>query len=392
MTLPIILRQTAAIFVDAYRELNAKRLFWITVILSAVLMLAFAFVGIEGRHLTFAGMALPDLPIDPQSLYKYLFLTIIVGMWLTFGASILALISVASIFPDFLAGGSVDLYLSRPISRLRLFVTKYLACLGFVALQLLVFAVVAYLVLGLRGGIWRPRVFLAIPILLAFFSYLFAFCVLVGVWTRSTLAALMFTVLAWFVIWGAQQAEIGTFQWYLMVDDEVASKERIIARHDAHIASLSRPVEGATTRTAPIIVESQIAARDATQAEREELLVSLRRADMFHDMAYWLVTFLPKTTATTNLLSTQLLTDDDVQALTELFSGGPREGGPRGGGGGGGPNSTQFAERRDRRERVEIQTQREYRERSLGWILGTSLAFEAVVVGLAAWTFCRRDY
>jgi hypothetical protein len=30
--------------------------------------------------------------------------------------------------------------------------------------------------------------------------------------------------------------------------------------------------------------------------------------------------------------------------------------------------------------------------RSVRWVLGTSLAFEAVVLGLGAWVFCRRDY
>jgi hypothetical protein len=30
--------------------------------------------------------------------------------------------------------------------------------------------------------------------------------------------------------------------------------------------------------------------------------------------------------------------------------------------------------------------------RSLGWVLGTSLAFEGVVLMTAAWIFCRRDY
>ncbi|MBY0263156.1 MAG: hypothetical protein K2Q20_12480 [Phycisphaerales bacterium] len=30
--------------------------------------------------------------------------------------------------------------------------------------------------------------------------------------------------------------------------------------------------------------------------------------------------------------------------------------------------------------------------RSLGWVLGTSLIFEAFVLGLAAWIFCRRDF
>jgi hypothetical protein len=32
------------------------------------------------------------------------------------------------------------------------------------------------------------------------------------------------------------------------------------------------------------------------------------------------------------------------------------------------------------------------RGNSTGWVIGTSLAFEAAVLGLACWVFCRRDY
>jgi hypothetical protein len=31
-------------------------------------------------------------------------------------------------------------------------------------------------------------------------------------------------------------------------------------------------------------------------------------------------------------------------------------------------------------------------QRTATWTLGTSIGFEAVVLSLAAWLFCRRDY
>jgi hypothetical protein len=30
--------------------------------------------------------------------------------------------------------------------------------------------------------------------------------------------------------------------------------------------------------------------------------------------------------------------------------------------------------------------------RTVAWIIGTSVAFEVVVLTLAVWIFCRRDY
>jgi hypothetical protein len=37
-------------------------------------------------------------------------------------------------------------------------------------------------------------------------------------------------------------------------------------------------------------------------------------------------------------------------------------------------------------------TVEDLRSRSPWWIVGTSLAFEVVIVGWAMWIFCRRDY
>ena len=44
--------QTWALFVDAYRELNSKRLFWITMTLSALVVAVFGMFGINERGLT----------------------------------------------------------------------------------------------------------------------------------------------------------------------------------------------------------------------------------------------------------------------------------------------------------------------------------------------------
>ena len=42
---------------------------------------------------------------------------------------------------------------------------------------------------------WRPSLFLASPYVALLFSYVYAVCVLLGIWTRSTIAALMLAIL-----------------------------------------------------------------------------------------------------------------------------------------------------------------------------------------------------
>ena len=43
----MILTQTKAIFLDAYRELNAKTLFWLTLALNFLVVVLFASLGIN---------------------------------------------------------------------------------------------------------------------------------------------------------------------------------------------------------------------------------------------------------------------------------------------------------------------------------------------------------
>ncbi|HHN78003.1 MAG TPA: hypothetical protein ENK11_04930, partial [Phycisphaerales bacterium] len=96
----MILRQTAALLVDAYRELNAKKLFWITMVLSCVIVLVMACLGIGKRGVTFLGWDLSFIPITsdtlkPNVFYKVLFSNLGIGVWLSWAATILALISTA---------------------------------------------------------------------------------------------------------------------------------------------------------------------------------------------------------------------------------------------------------------------------------------------------------
>ena len=123
---------------------------------------------------------------------------------------ILAVISTAAIVPDFVSGGAVELALSKPIGRVRLFLTKYFMGLLFVTLQVGVFSLASFLVIGLRGGAWEPRLFMAIPIVVGVFSFLFCVSALVGLLTRSTIAALLLTLLFWIFLFILNAADSST--------------------------------------------------------------------------------------------------------------------------------------------------------------------------------------
>jgi ABC-type transport system involved in multi-copper enzyme maturation permease subunit len=114
---------------------------------------------------------------------------------------LLSIIATAFFVPNMLRKGSVDLLLSKPISRVRLLVFKYLGGLTFVFLNASVIIVSVWIIVSLRSGIWAWGFLLTIPLLTFFFAILYAVSVLIGVWTRSTVVSILLTCVAWFVIW-----------------------------------------------------------------------------------------------------------------------------------------------------------------------------------------------
>jgi ABC-type transport system involved in multi-copper enzyme maturation permease subunit len=360
--------QIVAIFLDAYRELNARRMFWITLVISALVVAVLLMVGLTENHeLKFMFWDLP-IPIPPEmtlgDLLKATYVSIGVNFWLTWAAAILALISTASIFPDFVSSGAIDLVLAKPISRLKLFFLKYLSGLLFVALQVGAFSVAAFVLIGLRAGEWEPGLFIAVPIVVVFFSYLFCVCALIGIQTRSTIAALLLTVLFWLLLFGVNSA------------DKIVSMP--YTANQVYVEKLQQRLEAQRHRSNPdakTIGVLELKLKDAEQA------YSTWRK--WYRMIVGVKTALPKTEETIKLLERSLMDSADLPEgpedeqsqrammpfmTSDMYAAGVRA--------------------EDIYERIE----QVYRARSLVWVVGTSLAFEAAVLAIASVLFLRRDY
>lgn len=365
--------QTLALFHDAYRELNSKRMFWVVMILSVVVVGAFAAVGLNERGISILIWTIPiDVlntnVISPELFYKLMFTTLGIKIWLTWVATVLALVSTAGIFPDFVSGGSISLLLSKPISRWRLFLTKYLTGLLFVALQVGLFSAASFIVIGLRAGAWEPSLFLAIPIVVCFFSYLYCVCAVIGLLTRSTLASLLLTILFWFFAFIIGSAETTVHIGRL-------SSEYAVRGYKSEIEALeARPEQNDRVQRQIERYRSELA--DAQSADGKWIIA--------HRILWGVKTALPKTSDTIELLNRYLVSDEELQQLA----------------GAEGENSDteemarMFVSSSAPIDLAAFQEEIDYltRERPLWWIVGTSLGFQVVVLGIGGLVFARRDY
>ncbi|MEM9066366.1 MAG: hypothetical protein AAGB51_12845 [Planctomycetota bacterium] len=391
----LLLRQTAAVFVDAYRELNAKKLFWITLALSGLIVLVFAGVGFDDDGVSFLIWDLGFIPIaadvlSPEIFYKIIFTTFGIGIWLTWIATVLALVSTAQMVPDFVASGTVELWLVRPMSRVRLLATKYLAGLLFVAMQVLAFSGASFFVIGFRGGAWEPGIFLAVPIVVLFFSYLFCIQTLAGLITKSTIASLLTTLLFWFALFLLNTTDIALLQFKLVPEvrqeviqariDRQEENTLVLIRSDWREAGVEDwetrvPTQDEYDEKNPLIAPNR--------EELEELLATPNTVAVWHTGIFIAKSLLPKTSETIELLNRNLLSSNELEQLAETFrddeESDAREPAPNW-------SDQQIMEESSRRSQIEI------RNRSIWWVAGTSVGFEIFVLMLALVIFARRDF
>lgn len=115
---------------------------------------------------------------------------------------LLALIWTAAFLPTFLDPSAVTVLLAKPVPRWSLLMGKVIGVLVFVAFQALVFVGGTWIALALRTGVWDPTYLWCIPVLVLHFAVFFSFSCMLAVWTRSTIVAVVGSLLFWAVCWG----------------------------------------------------------------------------------------------------------------------------------------------------------------------------------------------
>lgn len=369
--------QTFALLLDAYRLLNARKIFWITLVLSLLVVSSFALVGIhdDGISIAWWDLEIPELNtgdagIGKALFYKMMFTTLGINIWLAWVATILGLITTASIFPEFVTAGSIDVVLSKPIGRFRLFMTKYITGLLFVVLQVTVFTGASFLVIGLRGGVWEPGLFIAIPLVVLFFSYLFSVCAVLGVITRSTIASLLLTMLFWFMLWIVQSAERSLMFFDMMVQQRVTAYEDAVERTQQRLETIEDPDD----KERWSFLHETLEKRETSLAEAESTSSNLVT---WHNGLLGVMTLLPKTGETIELLERWTIDLAELPGMPEENSR---------------PMIDDDEHFRMDEDKLGRDMQDALRSRSPWWILGTSFIFELVILSIGAWKFQRRDF
>ncbi len=204
-----------ALLVDSFRESRDRKIFWVMLILSVVGAGAMACVAFEpGKINLLFGMWEYDVArfTGPGGVLRSDLITTLVVEWLMdtllgWIGVLLAIIATAGFIPAMMERGAIEVLVSKPIARWRLFLSKYLSAMVFILIQAAVFVLLTFLVAGLCWRTWLPAYLLAIPLVVALYSYVYCVAVLVAVFSRSTIAAVLVTLGAWVAFAGVQNLD-----------------------------------------------------------------------------------------------------------------------------------------------------------------------------------------
>lgn len=340
------MRETLTILADSLKLLRARKLFWIVMGISLFIGLLYASIGFyeSGMSIGF-GAYKQENPIvvkgseEAKVFYLLVFTSFITPYWLGFLAVLLALLTSCSVFPELMREGSIETIVSKPVSRWKIFLVKYLGMLGFMAIPLALFCLIVFLALGIRVGVWKPEVFYAVPVLTFVYSIVYSMAVFVGVLTRSTLFALLSAAL----LWGScYLVHAGEWWAYMFI-----------------------------FQTAELGVETDFETGQTTQHDGP--VEPSEGGVKFYEF-YRKVTWpLPKPRKVTLTLDRLIVFNDELgplagKSLLGLLSGG-------------GETEVGMAAQKAMRERY-----------SLSEVLIPSVLFQVVVLGFAGWKFSRRDF
>ncbi|MGC6426176.1 MAG: hypothetical protein ACON5H_04165 [Akkermansiaceae bacterium] len=352
-----------SILCDSYRMLKSKVIFWITLGLSGLVAILFLGLGFNESGVTYFGGLMVEEEIlakgtiGAEMVYKFFFSRFVVGGWLSWATLILALISCASIYPQMMEEGSAGMLLTKRPGRWLVFLAKFVGGLLFMIVQVGLFVTIVFFAMRWRLGTWNPEIFWFIPATVMAFAFLYSFSVLIAVWTRSVLVAILLPLLLWLLSFGIETFETVIYDSILKQEDlieEVGETAELTKRleKDRALHQKMKLAYAFFPKVTPVIAE----ARKAQEIRSDE---------------------------TGLIFQTEIGEPEERSADEELTEGEMRE------------RELEAAMEKGFLEGLEEELEKaekmENRHSSL-YTLGTSLAFSIVMLSLAGRMFSRSDF
>jgi ABC-2 type transport system permease protein len=190
---------------DVMREAAARWTLIAYFLLSSIFILIFASaINLDIVNGTLAGANLFGKQVQMRHANAIDIEKLVLGFESTFSTvlyfmcTFLAIFATAHLVPRLQEKGTIDLYLSRPVGRVRLLMSRYVAGLALAASNIVYLFGSIWLIVIWKTHVVHPRFFLAGAINLFVIATMLAFAFVVGVVTSSTGVSIMSTYALFF--------------------------------------------------------------------------------------------------------------------------------------------------------------------------------------------------
>ncbi len=190
-----------AIVLLTFRESFAKKTFVGFLAISSLVLILFIFAlnldivdGAQSAVSVF-GIQAPDL-IELTTVI--LGVQSAVAVMLFTGGIFISLFATSNLIPTLLQPGFIDLFISKPISRVQILGGRFLGAISIVAFNIAYLIIGTWLIISIKSGIWTLGFLLGGIMIIVTFTIFFTLMTFLSLITRSGPFALMFTYLVIF--------------------------------------------------------------------------------------------------------------------------------------------------------------------------------------------------
>ncbi|MBI3787874.1 MAG: hypothetical protein HY276_06400 [Ignavibacteriales bacterium] len=172
-------------------------------VVSTIFIIFFAFaIGVspeDGKSLTILGNVIPStlgkgITINPVELVLLQFQRASASFVVFFG-----IFAVAGLIPSMLEKGTVELFLSKPLSRISMLLSRSFGATTGVGINMMYFVFGIWFIFGIKVGVWHWGFILSSLVVTLIFTLFFSVVALIGVITRSGGFSIMFTFVIYFL-------------------------------------------------------------------------------------------------------------------------------------------------------------------------------------------------
>lgn len=146
--------------------------------------------------------------VQVDRLAKEVVMTTAMGWIVGVFGMIAAILVTSTIIPQMFEPGSINLLLSKPVSRSALFVSKFLGACAFILLNVSLLLGGLWLIAGTRFGIWNYGILWCIPLFLFMFLIYYAVSAFTGLIWKSAVISVVLTVIFWIGCWGLDMTSL----------------------------------------------------------------------------------------------------------------------------------------------------------------------------------------